>query len=359
MYLNRKLFFLLTLLLGTICLAIGLALGVAGMRSAPVVEPVGSESSLPQNTNPASAPSATIQPAGHSQNEATEADPAAVIADIQVTLPKPTPEEPASAAVAPGSPHQTPPRAAQDWRSWPIIPSLTDTARQIYLRGLAAGLASNHYSTVGDCQSVPLVFMGSYDQSPEYWPGWDYASMMPTIQHFQGSFGRRSAATANGLSVASALSPFWADQDQCNPGESPIECEFRVHQPAIVFINLGTNHGKVEAHAAYLRQILDFAVSRGVVPILSTKGDNSEGDHSINLSVAQLALEYDLPLWNFWAAIQHLPDQGLDPDRPGGNYLTREAWAVRSVTGLQVLDTMLREMQSIHNLVNSPDVPEH
>ena len=42
-----------------------------------------------------------------------------------------------------------------------------------------------------------------------------------------------------------------------------------------------------------------------------------------------LAAEYDLPLWNFWAAVSDLPDRGLytRDDRPlqGDIYLTEEA----------------------------------
>ena len=49
----------------------------------------------------------------------------------------------------------------------------------------------------------------------------------------------------------------------------------------------------------------------GVVPILATKADNREKDERINRDMAMLAAEYDLPLWNFWAALSDLPDRGL------------------------------------------------
>ncbi len=57
------------------------------------------------------------------------------------------------------------------------------------------------------------------------------------------------------------------------------------------------------------------------MPILATKADNLEGDQAINATIARLAYEYDLPLWNFWLAVQPLPDHGLQPD---GSHLT---WA--------------------------------
>jgi hypothetical protein len=66
----------------------------------------------------------------------------------------------------------------------------------------------------------------------------------------------------------------------------------------------------------------------------------------INEMIVQVALEYDVPLWNFWAAIQHLPNHGIDDARPEGNYLTRESWDVRSITGLQVLDVLWNELNA-------------
>ena len=97
-----------------------------------------------------------------------------------------------------------------------------------------------------------------------------------------------------------------------------------------------------ERYEAYLREIIEFAIAHGVVPILATKADNVEGDHAINLITARLAYEYDLPLWNFWAAVQDLPDHGLDPTRPDGFHISIDAWNVRSYTALRTLDALWR-----------------
>jgi hypothetical protein len=87
------------------------------------------------------------------------------------------------------------------------------------------------------------------------------------------------------------------------------------------------------------------------VPVLSTKADNLEKDESINAIIARLAQEYDIPLWNFWAAVQGLPSAGLQPD---GAHLTfaspffdlpdnmEHAWPVRNLTALQTLDSLWR-----------------
>lgn len=252
------------------------------------------------------------------------------------------------------TPTALPPLTAAQWREWPVIPVLSEHVRAIYLQGLALNNDPTNFSIIGDCQSVPLVFMGSFDERPEFWPAYDYTHLLPTLTHFQGSFGRRSGAVANGMSAASVFSPFWADLKICTAGETPLECEFRLQQPTIVFINLGTNYGEPEKHADYLRDILDFTLEHGAIPVLSTKGDNAEGDWRINEVIAEIALEYDVPLWNYWAAIQDLPNHGIDDARPEGNYLTRAAWDVRSITGLQVLDVLLHDLQTFQE-GNAPE----
>ncbi|MFQ5616499.1 MAG: hypothetical protein ACE5GO_08580, partial [Anaerolineales bacterium] len=129
-----------------------------------------------------------------------------------------------------------------------------------------------------------------------------------------------------------------------------IACEFRIHKPSIVFINLGTNWSANAAasHEEYMRQIVDFVLAQGVIPVLSTKGDNIEGDWGINESIARVAYEYDIPLRNFWLAIQNLPNHGLDPERPGNNYLIVRAWDRRSFTGLMVLDVIRKGTRALY-----------
>ena len=63
----------------------------------------------------------------------------------------------------------------------------------------------------------------------------------------------------------------------------------------------------------------EACIENGVVPILATKADNLEGDGTINATIVKVAQDYDVPLWNFWAALQDLPKQGLQDD---GAHLT-------------------------------------
>jgi hypothetical protein len=99
-----------------------------------------------------------------------------------------------------------------------------------------------------------------------------------------------------------------------------------------------------ETYTRYMRKLIDFAISKGAVPILATKADNVEGDYSINLATAKLALEYDLPLWNFWLAAQPLDNHGIDRER-GPFHISYYAWTIRSFTGLEALDAVWRGVQ--------------
>jgi hypothetical protein len=91
-----------------------------------------------------------------------------------------------------------------------------------------------------------------------------------------------------------------------------------------------------------MRRILDTIIAHGAVPILATKADNVEGDNSLNLTTARLATDYDLPLWNFWAAVQPLPAHGMDTNRKDGFHISTDAWSTRSFTGLEALDSVWR-----------------
>jgi hypothetical protein len=150
-----------------------------------------------------------------------------------------------------------------------------------------------------------------------------------------------------GFNVASVLSAFLADPKTCRPGETPLDCEFRQNRPGIVLISMETGfEGRTAAvYEKYMRKIIEYALQRGAAPILATKADNFEGDHAINLVTARLALEYDLPLWNFWRAVQPLPNHGMDPERADKFHISVEAWNERSFSALQTLDALWRAVR--------------
>lgn len=240
----------------------------------------------------------------------------------------------------------------QSWKEMPVIPEITDTAREIYRRGLELGNNPNAFSKVGDCQNVTAYFLTDFDQSGQYRLG-EYDELQATINHFAGSWARESAAVEAGFNVASVLSPMWADPKRCQKGENPLACEYRLHQPSVVIISMETwwSARPAEEYERYLRQVVEFWIERGVVPILGTKADNVEGDHSINAAIVRVGQALDVPVWNFWAAVQPLPNRGLETDgfhlvyaRPffDDSRLMQAGWPVRNLTALQMIDAVWR-----------------
>jgi hypothetical protein len=229
-----------------------------------------------------------------------------------------------------------------------VVPAITNRARQIYQVGLS--LNDPHaFSKVGDCQGIKEVWLGVYDQPGLYHLSPENADLQETIDWFSGSFNRNGFAVMGGYNARAVLQPALADPAFCQAGESPIACEYRLHRPSLVLVSLEFYYDgrTAQNYEQYMRQILDFYIYRGVVPILATKADDMEGDDSLNLVNASLALEYDLPLWNFWRAVQTLPNHGMDITRPDGFHISVDAWRERSATSLQTLDAVWRGLSDL------------
>lgn len=245
-----------------------------------------------------------------------------------------------------------------DWQDLPVVPTVSARAKAIYERGLEAGRFPNRFSKIGDCQNILPYFLAFFDSPDRYDLGEDYAYLQDTIDHFSGSFSRKSTATGGGMNVAAVFSQYWADQERCKDGEFPLACELRLNQPIIAIISMEESWGsgnEVENYEKYMRRIIETVIEFGTVPILATKADNLEGDHLINQTIARLAYEYDIPLWNFWRAVQPLENHGLEKD---GFHLTglyhftkiedsELAWPLRNITALQALDAVWRQLNDL------------
>lgn len=221
--------------------------------------------------------------------------------------------------------------------------------------GMLKGNNPNAFSKVGDCNSTIPAFLVDFDTPSQYDLG-EFAPLQETIDYFSGSFSRKSLAAKDGLTSYAALSTLWVDWRDCETYETPLTCEFRVHKPAIAILSFGTNdaNGNVDFEIAF-RRVVDMTIGNGILPILSTKADNAEGDHSINEVIARVAYEYDLPLWNYWLAVQSLPEKGLrSPEHlsvsPAGfsNFTGDNlsyGWSMRNLTALQALDIVRKALQ--------------
>jgi hypothetical protein len=181
------------------------------------------------------------------------------------------------------------------------------------------------------------------------------------LDWYKGSLSRESLSVKGGFNAAAILSPLRADPKQCQVGENPMECEIRLHNPSVALISLEEWWaGHPENYEKYMRQIIEYLIQQGVVPLIATKADNVEGNHLINQTIVKLALEYQIPIWNFWRAVQPLPNHGLiETDSAGvpdmfhlthsdryyyfdNPSATQSGWSVRNLTALQALDAVRR-----------------
>lgn len=289
--------------------------------------------------------------------------PVAIVSTTESPLPLPTQMlivTPSPAPLTTASPVSTiapitESMEAADWKNWPVIPTLSQEMFNVYARGQTLGQDVHVVSVVGDCESSSDWFLKDFSKDERFYDLGPYANLQGTIDHFKPSLGYRSYAALRGATASTVLSPLWADPQVCEKNESPLACEYRLHEPAFAFIALGTNDiYKRDQFESKMREIVEYTLERGIIPILVTKADNLEGDESINLAIARLAVDYSVPVWNFWMAVQPLPRHGLQED---GAHLTfapnffdkpenlKSAWAMRNLTALQVLDAILAEVQ--------------
>jgi lysophospholipase L1-like esterase len=123
-------------------------------------------------------------------------------------------------------------------------------------------------------------------------------------------------------------------------------------------VNAGMDGGTYRAN---LEAIVQISIDRGVIPVLSTIPDNLRSPElqprvgEFNAIIASVAGAYGIPLWNYWQALQDLPNKGLSGDgyHPSVDPATGEAavftadglrygFTVRNLTGLMVLDAVWR-----------------
>jgi hypothetical protein len=132
------------------------------------------------------------------------------------------------------------------------------------------------------------------------------------------------------------------EDHSCEYGESPLACELRMHNPSIVIISLGT-HWELR-NDVYLRRMLDQLIERGVLPIISTKADHREGEAWVNEEMVSIAQEYQLPVWNFWVAVQSLENSGMIEGDP--MYMNDAGLEEQRISGLRMLDEVWRVLES-------------
>lgn len=183
----------------------------------------------------------------------------------------------------------------------------------IYTEGQSLGRDPTAFTRIGDSTIEAPHFLYRFDDG-EYNLG-DYGYLQQSIDYYSGSFAHDSVAVIRGLHTWSVFDPMWSPAD-CDPGETMLACEFRLHNPSIIFIRIGTNNrGSEETTRENFEEIVRFCIENGVIPIMGTKADRFDGQSdSVNTIIREIADDYDLPLWDFDLVAGTIPGHGLTED---------------------------------------------
>lgn len=241
--------------------------------------------------------------------------------------------------------------------AYPVIPASLGQARAIYAKGQAMGRDPHVMAKVGDCASAAENFLSPFGHGNYNLGG--YGSLQGALGWFSASLAYGSTAASPGFVAGAVLDATWANPAICQPGESPLLCEYRTHRSSVAIIMFGTQDVFLmtpEQYDGYMRQIVYETIQAGVIPVLSTFPSHlAHWDNTIlyNQIVVQIALDYNIPLINLWLALEGLPNHGLAED---GNHLSnpmtqagdltdpnlQTGFTLRNLVTLQALDVVWR-----------------
>jgi hypothetical protein len=303
---------------------------------------------------PASDTPAQIPPTVPSRTPRPPSATAPVATPTLTPIPASVPTSLPSATITPSPTATTPPIPA-------YISGITSQARQVFLTGQSQGNHAHAFALVGDSNTDNPAFFAPFD-SGNYNLG-AYGYLQDSITYFSGSFARDSVAAVGGFSTAKVLDPAFNDPGRCQSNESPLVCEYRLQRPGIALILLGTGDHQIwQGFSDRYRQIVEYTLAQGILPVLITKADDLESVEDgapagyINGVIVQMSSDYHVPLLDLRQAVAPLPNRGLLPDGFHYNYPGDGQFAnftdgyldygfnMRNLTGLQVLDALRRQV---------------
>ena len=194
-----------------------------------------------------------------------------------------------------------------------ILPMVVENnIRDIYAAGQALGRDPQAFSKLGDSGMATPDFLMRFDQ--RVFDLGDYAYLQPTLDYYKGSFMHYGAALHIGLHATAVFLTDLVTEEMCDDYEPMLTCEFRLHDPSILLIGLGTNDESNEFDDR-MEKIVAYTIDNGVIPVLVTKADRHEGeDNRNNNDVRRIAQKYHVPLLDFDVLAATLPDRGLGAD---------------------------------------------
>ncbi len=261
---------------------------------------------------------------------------------------------------------------ADTLRAYPVVPAIrgavANKIRALRRTNKRLGGRGQVFSKVGDSISdwgYYLTPVGAGGLRLEKYPRLATAVSFFTQQQARtnNSFANFSAAARGGWGARDALEPGRNFIQECGPGETPLDCEFRLTRPAVALIMFGTNdmaRMDVNTFRADLDRLVATAERWGVIPVLSTipyrkdeGGRFIESSLAFNLAIVSVAQTRAVPLWNYWLAIDGLGNNGVSSDQvhpsapPDGNtaifddFHLQYGFTIRNLTAIQVLNALI------------------
>ncbi len=283
----------------------------------------------------------------------------------QTSTPQATPTPtlvpvPATPTLEPTPPPPTPtprPINALNQADFIVLPNgVRKHILQIHAEGQLIGRNAKAFSRLGTSIVDTKHFLGRWDEgSYDLGP---FGYLEATVAYYSGSFSRIGEATGRGLNTWTVFNPQWANQDDCLANETMVDCEFRFHNPSILLIFLGTNDiGAALTFEENYRELIDYVIDGGVIPVLATKADRFEGrDNRNNEIIRDLAADYQIPLWDYDKLASTIPGRGLGGDKVHMTLFDRYDYAVPeaylrgyglfNLSALIMLDAIRNEIMS-------------
>lgn len=207
----------------------------------------------------------------------------------------------------------------------PMVPNISPNALNIYRRGVnELGRNPNYFLKVGDSNSASLAYLGFFGNG-RYNLG-NFGGLQRTINFFkqQGNpFTSEPITSQSGNLTTSIIDPIFTNRSYCNQGESPLQCELRYSNASVALIYLGAADNQLLDSTTYynaLRKIVEDSISSGALPILTTMPTRPHPERpqsyglEFNRVILEVAVQFDIPVINMWAAVRELPDGGLEGD---------------------------------------------
>jgi hypothetical protein len=232
----------------------------------------------------------------------------------------------------------------------------------IYLRGQQLGNNPHVFTKVGDCEMEFKWFLQDFDAGVYDLGSYQY--LQGVLTQFSGSFAYRGQVANAGMSSSAIFQDYWSDPAICYPGETPLACEYRTRKPSVALIMLRTIDRNAVANGQFYSEVTRatwYSIEQGIIPVLQTIpywGPTNPDTMAINDVIRRVAAENNVPLWDFWATSEQLPNHGVTIDyhidRPadgsGVTFFTADRMQIaanrRNLEALEVLHAVLTEVQN-------------